>query len=78
VNIRAIFSPRSRLVIISELVNQAIDAICKSAKTKFGDGKIFIVPVEELFGSGQVKLAPWPSSFIGMDMRITKLIQYPV
>ena len=45
------FLPKVKIeVIISdELVNQAIDAICESAKTgKFGDGKIFIIPVEEV------------------------------
>jgi nitrogen regulatory protein P-II 1 len=32
-----------------ELVDQAIDAIMKTAKTgKFGDGKIFVLPVEEV------------------------------
>ena len=32
-----------------ELVDQAIDAIMKTAKTgKFGDGKIFVTPLEEV------------------------------
>ena len=32
-----------------EMVDQAIDAIMKTAKTgKFGDGKIFVVPLEEV------------------------------
>jgi len=32
-----------------EMVDQAIDAIMKTAKTgKFGDGKIFIMPLEEV------------------------------
>jgi nitrogen regulatory protein P-II 1 len=32
-----------------ELVDQAIDAIMKTAKTgKFGDGKIFVLPIEEV------------------------------
>ncbi|MFL6273693.1 MAG: P-II family nitrogen regulator [Blastocatellia bacterium] len=32
-----------------EMVDQAIDAIMKTAKTgKFGDGKIFVMPVEEV------------------------------
>ena len=32
-----------------EMVDQAIDAIMKTAKTgKFGDGKIFVLPVEEV------------------------------
>ena len=32
-----------------EMVDQAIDAILKTAKTgKFGDGKIFVLPVEEV------------------------------
>jgi nitrogen regulatory protein P-II 2 len=31
------------------MVNQAIEAVTKSAKTgKFGDGKIFVFPVEEV------------------------------
>ena len=45
------FLPKVKIevIIASELLNQAIDAICKSAKTgKFGDGKIFIIPVEEV------------------------------
>ena len=45
------FLPKVKIevIIASELANQAIDAICKSAKTgKFGDGKIFIIPVEEI------------------------------
>ena|SRR3989304_3408244 len=45
------FLPKVKIevIIASELTNQAIDAICKSAKTgKFGDGKIFIIPVEEI------------------------------
>ena len=45
------FLPKVKIevIIASELQNQAIDAICKSAKTgKFGDGKIFIIPVEEV------------------------------
>jgi nitrogen regulatory protein PII len=32
-----------------EMVDQAIDAIMKTAKTgKFGDGKIFVMPLEEV------------------------------
>ncbi|MEN3333309.1 MAG: nitrogen regulatory protein 1 [Blastocatellia bacterium] len=32
-----------------EMVDQAIDAIMKTAKTgKFGDGKIFVLPLEEV------------------------------
>ena len=45
------FLPKVKIEVIlgSELVKQAIDAICNSAKTgKFGDGKIFIIPVEEV------------------------------
>ena len=45
------FLPKVKIevIIASELANQAIDSICKTAKTgKFGDGKIFIIPVEEV------------------------------
>ncbi|MFN8009640.1 MAG: P-II family nitrogen regulator [Terriglobia bacterium] len=45
------FLPKVKIevIIASELVNQAIEAICKTAKTgKFGDGKIFVIPVEEI------------------------------
>ena len=36
------------IVILDELLNQAIDAITKATKTgKFGDGKIFVYPVED-------------------------------
>ena len=37
------------VIIPGEMVNQAIEAVTKSAKTgKFGDGKIFVFPVEEV------------------------------
>jgi nitrogen regulatory protein P-II 1 len=36
------------LVIADDMVDQAVDAILKSAKTgKIGDGKIFVSPVEQ-------------------------------
>jgi nitrogen regulatory protein P-II 1 len=36
------------LVIADELVDAALEAIVKSAKTgKIGDGKIFVTPIEE-------------------------------
>jgi len=45
------FLPKVKIEVIipDELLSQAIDAITKSAKTgKFGDGKIFIFPVEQV------------------------------
>ncbi len=45
------FLPKVKIdVIVSdEMLSQAIEAISKAAKTgKFGDGKIFVVPVEEV------------------------------
>jgi len=44
------FVPKIRIdvVVDSELVNQVVEAISKSANTgKIGDGKIFIIPVNE-------------------------------
>ena len=36
------------MVIADELVEKAIDALIKSARTgKIGDGKIFVLPVEQ-------------------------------
>ena len=45
------FLPKVKIevVIPNELLRQAVDAITKAAKTgKFGDGKIFVFPVEEV------------------------------
>lgn len=45
------FLPKIKIevVIPGEMVDQAIDAIQKTARTgKFGDGKIFVIPVEEV------------------------------
>jgi nitrogen regulatory protein P-II 1 len=45
------FLPKVKIEIVlpEEMVNLAIDAIMKTAKTgKFGDGKIFVIPVEEV------------------------------
>lgn len=40
---------KMELIVTDELVNQAIDTIERTAKTgKIGDGKIFILPVEEV------------------------------
>jgi nitrogen regulatory protein P-II 1 len=47
---RVDFVPKIKLEVVLplELVDRAIDAIMKTAKTgKFGDGKIFVLPVEE-------------------------------
>ena len=44
------FSPKVKieLIVTDELVKKAVDVITKSAKTgKFGDGKIFVLPVED-------------------------------
>lgn len=44
------FVPKVKIEIVLplEIVDIAIDAIMKTAKTgKFGDGKIFVIPVEE-------------------------------
>jgi len=44
------FLPKVKIevVISDEVLRQAVEAITKSAKTgKFGDGKIFVFPVEE-------------------------------
>src|SRR5262249_6272064 len=46
---RVDFVPKIEVVLPIELVDLAIDAIMKTAKTgKFGDGKIFVIPVEEV------------------------------
>lgn len=45
------FLPKVKLEIAvrDEMVGTAIDAICRGAKTgKIGDGKIFVVPLEEV------------------------------
>jgi nitrogen regulatory protein P-II 1 len=45
------FVPKVKIEVAlpSEMVDLAIDAIMKTAKTgKFGDGKIFVLPVEEV------------------------------
>jgi nitrogen regulatory protein PII len=45
------FLPKVKIEVIipAEMLNQAIEAVTKSAKTgKFGDGKIFVFPVEEV------------------------------
>ncbi|HKP11934.1 MAG TPA: P-II family nitrogen regulator [Blastocatellia bacterium] len=45
------FLPKVKIEVAlpSEMVDHAIDAILKTAKTgKFGDGKIFVLPVEEV------------------------------
>jgi nitrogen regulatory protein P-II 1 len=45
------FLPKVKIEVIipAEMLNQAIEAVTKSAKTgKFGDGKIFVLPVEEV------------------------------
>jgi nitrogen regulatory protein P-II 1 len=45
------FLPKVKIEVIipGEMVNQAVEAVTKSAKTgKFGDGKIFVFPVEEV------------------------------
>jgi nitrogen regulatory protein P-II 1 len=45
------FLPKVKIeiVVAGELVSKAIDAIAKAAKTgKIGDGKVFVVPVEEV------------------------------
>src|SRR5215471_6458845 len=45
------FLPKVKIEVVlpDELVDHAIDAIMKTAKTgKFGDGKIFVMPVEEV------------------------------
>jgi nitrogen regulatory protein P-II 1 len=47
---RVDFVPKIKIEVVLpiELVDLAVDAIMKTAKTgKFGDGKIFILPVEE-------------------------------
>jgi nitrogen regulatory protein PII len=42
------FLRSSRSILPDEPLQQAVEAITKSAKTgKFGDGKIFVFPVEE-------------------------------
>jgi len=44
------FVPKVKIEVVvpDEMVDHAIDAILRTAKTgKFGDGKIFILPVEE-------------------------------
>ncbi len=45
------FMPKIKIevVVADDLVQKAIEAICKSAATgKIGDGKIFVIPVEEV------------------------------
>jgi nitrogen regulatory protein P-II 1 len=45
------FLPKVKIEVVlpDEMVDIAIDAIMKSAKTgKFGDGKIFVIPIEEV------------------------------
>jgi nitrogen regulatory protein P-II 1 len=45
------FLPKMKIEVVLplEMVDLAIDAIMKTAKTgKFGDGKIFVIPVEEV------------------------------
>ena len=45
------FLPKVKIEVVvpDELLRQAIDVITRSAKTgKFGDGKIFVFPVEEV------------------------------
>ena len=45
------FLPKVKIEVIisNELLSQAVEAISKVAKTgKFGDGKIFVIPVEEV------------------------------
>ncbi len=45
------FLPKIKIevVLAEEIVDQAIDAIMKTARTgKFGDGKIFVFPVDEV------------------------------
>jgi nitrogen regulatory protein P-II 1 len=45
------FLPKSKIeiIVIDELLNQVIETIERAAKTgKIGDGKIFIMPVEEV------------------------------
>lgn len=45
------FLPKVKIEVVLplEMVDLAIDAIMKTAKTgKFGDGKIFVIPVEEV------------------------------
>jgi nitrogen regulatory protein P-II 1 len=47
---RVDFVPKIKIEVVLpiELVDLAVDAIMKTAKTgKFGDGKIFVLPVEE-------------------------------
>jgi nitrogen regulatory protein P-II 1 len=47
---RVDFVPKIKIeaVVSLEVLDQAIDAIMKTARTgKFGDGKIFVLPVEE-------------------------------
>ena len=44
------FTPKIKIEVVLDdhLVDQAVDAIIKTARTgKFGDGKIFIIPIEE-------------------------------
>jgi nitrogen regulatory protein P-II 1 len=45
------FLPKVKIEVVlpDEMVDIAIDAIMKTAKTgKFGDGKIFVIPIEEV------------------------------
>lgn len=44
------FTPKIKIEVVvdDELVDQVVDAIIRTARTgKFGDGKIFIIPIEE-------------------------------
>ena len=45
------FNPKIKieLVVVSDMVDKVVDAICTSARSgKIGDGKIFVLPVEEV------------------------------
>jgi nitrogen regulatory protein P-II 1 len=45
------FVPKSKieLIVTDEMINQVIETIVRASKTgKFGDGKIFVSPVEEV------------------------------
>lgn len=46
------FVPKVRLeiVLLDDMVDKVINAICKSARTgKIGDGKVFVMPVEDAY-----------------------------
>ena len=45
------FVPKVKIEVVlpDEMVDQAVETVVKSAKTgKFGDGKVFVLPVEEV------------------------------